>query len=866
MKKGFTVMELLAVIVVVAVISLVTYAVVQNNIKTTKKSSFETSVKNLIDAAREYVITNYENHDFPEGGIDMANNELELKNNIFISGVVSKNEEGAIEVINLTDGEFCVNGTKNNLEITLGSCEAFDKTAPDLEVKVLKTTVNSVRFLVKMQDAQSGVKELSYCSGDCSDIKTIELPDKRSMVKKVIEVKDLKPGEEYQFHFTLVNNYPGDEKITTTKKDYEVTTPVIEEPIFKLSSGSYATTKVVQIQYPEVEGYKYSYVINNGEETVLESGKYKTSFEISDDTLIKAIVSDEENELVSSELYVTGLDNTPPTTYVYIENKDTWTLEKKVYVKSTDDKAGIALRAYSLDDKKSWQKIKNDGTLLTLRANQTFTLKTRDKIGNIQEDFLLCEDRNFKNCQQKKEFRVSLIDNVSPSLSVNVLRQPGDKANESNPWYISKTVIIQIRAYDRVAEYANGQTTIVNGGIGIGNIYLKSNGSTISLGNPYSGSLGSNYVEYRVTLTANNVYNLSYGASDKLGNSTSGSMTIQKDDVVPDIECGNDSYIIGTTPISIIRPIVGISKTKEYKCDLTAIYPNNNSSNCYIINNAGVRTNKVCTWKIKYPKENLSFSPSDAKKCAGGSDDDYYSAKLILTSEKTDMRGATEAHVSFTYKTSGGHIGSKTSGQTVGARLYDGSGSLIKESPTAKVHGSGTYEYVFSLINVDYSRLVNAYIELYHNGTYYRACLRILDPVGKLKHDEPKFEFMPASEYLYKGGSDDDYTTLKPAIESTQTNLNGKTKVTAKFNLYKGNMNNIGSGISKIQAYGTLRASNGTILRQTETFMGEGDHTAEFDLSGLSSSDLQAAYVVIQASATCYRSGIGVKAISLSAT
>ena len=304
MKKGFTLVELLAVIIILAIISLITYAVVQKNIDVTKRSSFETSVKNIIEAAKEYVVTNYENNDFPEGGIDITNDELDIKNSEFKFGVIQKDENGQIIVVNLTDGNFCANGPKNNLVIEDGACDDIkDTTPPTLEVKVLKKTSSKVRFLVKMQDAQSGLKELSYCYGECEKQSTITFDDnERSMVKKVIEVDNLEAGKQYDFTFEVTNNVASDNlEITTKTETKTIELLPVEEPLFNISSNSYATTKHIKIIYPETDDYEYSYQIGNEEIIILEKGKYEAEFDVSENTKIKAIISKDENEIVSSE-------------------------------------------------------------------------------------------------------------------------------------------------------------------------------------------------------------------------------------------------------------------------------------------------------------------------------------------------------------------------------------------------------------------------------------------------------------------------------------------------------------------------------------------------------------------------------------
>ena len=58
MKKGFTLVELLAVIVVLAVISLIIFPIVTSQINSSKKDLYEVQVDNIIRAAKDMVLDN----------------------------------------------------------------------------------------------------------------------------------------------------------------------------------------------------------------------------------------------------------------------------------------------------------------------------------------------------------------------------------------------------------------------------------------------------------------------------------------------------------------------------------------------------------------------------------------------------------------------------------------------------------------------------------------------------------------------------------------------------------------------------------------------------------------------------------------
>ena len=202
MKKGFTLVELLAVIIVLGVISMITVSVVTNNISQTKEKTFEVNVMSLLEAAKEYVTKEMENNDFPIEGIEAQ--KLNLKNNPFISGIVKRNEAGQIELENVTDGNYCVNGIKSDLEITEGGCETLDDTAPTLKLKELKTTRSTTEIMIKTQDSGSGIEYYEYCvNGKCE---RKEKSETKSIIKEVIKIDELEADKEYKIEVKSVNS------------------------------------------------------------------------------------------------------------------------------------------------------------------------------------------------------------------------------------------------------------------------------------------------------------------------------------------------------------------------------------------------------------------------------------------------------------------------------------------------------------------------------------------------------------------------------------------------------------------------------------------------------------------------------------
>ena len=121
-KKGFTLVELLGVIILLGVIATI---IAPNILKTQKKSEkelFEDSVNALIRGAQMY----YANNDFinyPASGIAANSQELDVKNNEdMTTGSIKLVNDEYFYASNVSNGKYCANGIRNDLSIDEGKC------------------------------------------------------------------------------------------------------------------------------------------------------------------------------------------------------------------------------------------------------------------------------------------------------------------------------------------------------------------------------------------------------------------------------------------------------------------------------------------------------------------------------------------------------------------------------------------------------------------------------------------------------------------------------------------------------------------------------------------------------------------------
>lgn len=121
-NKGFTLVELLGVIILLGVIAVI---ITPNILKLENKSEkelFEDSVNASIRGAQMYYANN-EFIDYPTNGIPANSQELNVKNNEDLtSGSIKLVNDEYFYADNVSNGKYCANGVRNDLSIAEGKC------------------------------------------------------------------------------------------------------------------------------------------------------------------------------------------------------------------------------------------------------------------------------------------------------------------------------------------------------------------------------------------------------------------------------------------------------------------------------------------------------------------------------------------------------------------------------------------------------------------------------------------------------------------------------------------------------------------------------------------------------------------------
>ena len=361
LKKGFTLIELLAVIVIIAVIALITYPVINRVITNSRMTALKNSAEALLketnlQTAMDKIGDNTQ--------ILITDERLKLKNNQFTSGFIFKNSDGKLELKNVTNGYFCINGTSGHLKVEKGNCNYSDTTGPTLVLQTGYIGATEAMVLAQGSDNESGIRGYEYKIGDGD---YTDMQD-----DNFYQFENLKRNTSYKVTVRVTNGVG-----LTTEKSITFKTKNISAATFVVSDADRWTNKKdVTINYPNrVSGVTYRYKIGNGSWQVLTSGK-KKELEVKENTMIYAEVV-LNGETVSSNVSITKIDNTPPVIASITPDTTAWKRQVTIQVIASDTPSGIA--GYSFDDGATW----TNASTYTTTKNGTYKIKVKDYANNI---------------------------------------------------------------------------------------------------------------------------------------------------------------------------------------------------------------------------------------------------------------------------------------------------------------------------------------------------------------------------------------------------------------------------------------------------------------------------------------------------
>ncbi len=262
-KKGFTLMELLAVIVLLAVIALIAIPILLSIIEKSRKGAFKDSVLSAHHQL-EYFLSDKELVEIPEEGIDVKTIGL-MHNNL--EGLFKPDVDGEAISYYITDGRYCAYGRMDSLLIERG-CERIDLTPPYVEKKNIAITsqMHSISVLLNegfVKDEESNLEKIKVVLYEKGENGKRYVDENTFLQKGMVQNEELeytfdklKPNTNYQVVITITNENGMSYTYEETLQTKIIDTPRIDvkkEP--SIPKNAYVRKQTDKIMFTSVQGF-----------------------------------------------------------------------------------------------------------------------------------------------------------------------------------------------------------------------------------------------------------------------------------------------------------------------------------------------------------------------------------------------------------------------------------------------------------------------------------------------------------------------------------------------------------------------------------------------------------------------------------
>ena len=143
-SKGFTLIELISVIILMGVIALITVPIIKDTIESAREKNFNNSALGLIEAANEYYLNSKLTGDYFEeiefkvnnGKMISGNKELSFNGKVPVGDSYVKIKANGDVAINITDGEFYAVKDYDEIGASIGTSEDTALLREELAKKI----------------------------------------------------------------------------------------------------------------------------------------------------------------------------------------------------------------------------------------------------------------------------------------------------------------------------------------------------------------------------------------------------------------------------------------------------------------------------------------------------------------------------------------------------------------------------------------------------------------------------------------------------------------------------------------------------------------------------------------------------------
>ena len=166
-SKGFTLIELISVIILMGVIALITVPIIKDTIESSREKNFKNSALGLIEAANEYYLSSKLNGELFEeiefkvnnGKMVSGDKELSFNGKVPVGDSYVKIKANGDVAINITDGEFYATKDYDEVGTSIGTSEEsallreeLIKKINELEKKVDSNTTSIKNNKLELDD------------------------------------------------------------------------------------------------------------------------------------------------------------------------------------------------------------------------------------------------------------------------------------------------------------------------------------------------------------------------------------------------------------------------------------------------------------------------------------------------------------------------------------------------------------------------------------------------------------------------------------------------------------------------------------------------------------------------------------------
>ena len=274
-KNGFTLLELLGIIILLAVLAIITTPIITNVVEKAKLTAFRDSVYGMLDAARLITIEGYtqsNNMEFWCDGTECLAKErkLEFRGEVPISGSIVI-QDHLITAEYITNGIYCAYGTTSDLKVQKG-CELFDESGPILDETKMKLTSSSDKIMVILEegfalDPESDILKYRYTlylNDQIVEEKESKLPNTAFL--------NLQENTLYKVKVTVFNRASTTSTIEKEISTKEIVNPIVQQIEQIPEMTTYATKRVLKITYTDTNIDEPEYYFKSTSKAYVENG------------------------------------------------------------------------------------------------------------------------------------------------------------------------------------------------------------------------------------------------------------------------------------------------------------------------------------------------------------------------------------------------------------------------------------------------------------------------------------------------------------------------------------------------------------------------------------------------------------------